>query len=62
VAFLHVFKVFNWHALQYVPDKFRDYEICQVAVAVGTRALEFVPEDLLGREFLEIMASSNENI
>jgi hypothetical protein len=47
--------------LKFVPIELRDYEMCKTAVAADILpcvALEFVPEDLHGREFLEILASA----
>jgi hypothetical protein len=56
-------------ALRYVPAHLRDYAMCHAAVAadlavdIQLRAsINHIPEDLAGREFLEIMASSHENI
>jgi hypothetical protein len=52
----------NGRALQHVPTQFRDYQLCKTAVLRVRHAIMFVPADLPGREFLEILASSHENI
>jgi hypothetical protein len=46
--------------LMYVPENMRDYEICAAAIANDRYlvAINYVPEDLIGRNFLEILASS----
>jgi hypothetical protein len=49
-------------SLEDVPMHMRDYDMCRAAVASSDRALAFVPANLIGREFLEILASSHENI
>jgi hypothetical protein len=49
-------------ALYMVPMEFRDYQMCSLAVRRSRFAAYSIPKDLVGREFLEIMASSNENI
>ncbi len=52
-------------ALRYVPAHLRDYEMCRAAVTADLAvdiqlraAINHIPEDLPGREFLEIMTSS----
>jgi len=46
--------------LMYVPENMRDYEICAAAIANDRYlvAINYVPENLIGRNFLEILASS----
>jgi hypothetical protein len=46
--------------LRYVPENLRDYAICQAAIANDhyRDAINHVPENLIGRNFLEILASS----
>jgi hypothetical protein len=45
-------------ALRYVPRPFRDYEMCRQAVTGNRRAIKYVPRDLVGREFLSMLASA----
>jgi hypothetical protein len=49
-------------ALYMVPMEFRDYQMCLLAVKRSSFAAYSIPKDLIGREFLEIMANSHENI
>jgi hypothetical protein len=48
------------YALEFVPPRHRDYNMCKAAVLQHRLALQYVPKDLVGRTFLEILATTDE--
>jgi hypothetical protein len=44
--------------MSHVPTEFVDYAICKAALVHHSLPIKYIPEDLPGREFLEILANS----